>query len=40
MRELSRRYPEDLDAATLYAESLMDLRPWKLWSLDGHPAEH
>jgi tetratricopeptide (TPR) repeat protein len=38
MRELSRRYPEDLDAATLYAESLMDLRPWKLWSLDGHPA--
>ena len=39
MRELSRRYPDDLDAATLYAESLMDLRPWKLWSLDGHPAE-
>lgn len=38
MRELSNRYPEDLDAATLYAESLMDLRPWKLWSLDGHPA--
>lgn len=38
MRELSHRYPEDLDAATLYAESLMDLRPWKLWSLDGHPA--
>jgi tetratricopeptide (TPR) repeat protein len=39
MRELSKRYPDDLDAATLYAESLMDLRPWKLWSLDGHPAE-
>jgi tetratricopeptide (TPR) repeat protein len=39
MRELSQRYPDDLDAATLYAESLMDLRPWKLWSLDGHPAE-
>ena len=39
MRGLSKRYPGDLDAATLYAESLMDLRPWKLWSLDGHPAE-
>jgi tetratricopeptide (TPR) repeat protein len=39
MRELSRRYPDDLDAATLYAESLMDLHPWKLWGLDGRPAE-
>src|SRR5215469_9962602 len=39
MRELSKRYPDDLDAATLFAESLMDLHPWKLWSLDGHPAE-
>jgi tetratricopeptide (TPR) repeat protein len=39
MRELSNRYPDDLDLATLYAESLMDLHPWKLWSLDGHPAE-
>jgi tetratricopeptide (TPR) repeat protein len=39
MHELSRRYPDDLDAATLYAESLIDLHPWKLWSLDGHPTE-
>lgn len=39
MRELARRYPDDLDAATLYAESLMNLRPWKLWTLDGRPAE-
>ncbi len=39
MRELSRRYADDLDAATLYAESLMDLHPWKLWGLDGHPTE-
>jgi len=38
-RELSKRYPDDLDAATLYAESLMDLHPWKLWSLDGRPTE-
>ena len=39
MRELSRRYPDDLDAATLYAESMMDLRPWNLWTPDGKPAE-
>ena len=39
MRELSKHYPDDLDAATLYAESLMDLHPWKLWSLAGEPAE-
>jgi tetratricopeptide (TPR) repeat protein len=34
-----KKYPDDLDAATLYAESMMDLRPWKLWSADGKPAE-
>ncbi len=39
MRKLSARYPDDLDAATLYAESLMNLRPWKLWGPDGEPAE-
>jgi tetratricopeptide (TPR) repeat protein len=39
MGELSRRYPDDLDAATLYAESLMDLHPWRLWSADGTPNE-
>jgi len=40
MRTLSRKYPEDLDAATMYAESLMNLDPWKLWTLDGKPGEH
>jgi len=39
MRELSQQYPDDLDAATLFAESMMDLRPWKLWNHDGTPAE-
>lgn len=39
MRELSKRYPDDLDAATLFAESGMNLRPWKLWNRDGTPAE-
>lgn len=39
MKALVQQYPDDLDAATLYAESLMDLRPWQLWSADGKPAE-
>lgn len=39
MGALWRRYPDDLDAATLHAEALMNLRAWKLWTLDGQPAE-
>ncbi|HLM00606.1 MAG TPA: alpha/beta fold hydrolase [Pyrinomonadaceae bacterium] len=39
MGELVKKYPDDLDAATLYAESMMNLRPWQLWTLDGKPAE-
>ncbi len=39
MGEVVKKYPDDLDAATLYAESMMNLRPWQLWSLDGKPAE-
>lgn len=37
MRELARRFPDDLDAGALFAEALMDLRPWDLWTLDGRP---
>ena len=40
MKALSEKYPDDLDAATFYAESLMDLNPWKLWTHDGKPAEN
>jgi tetratricopeptide (TPR) repeat protein len=39
MRALSKKYPDDLDAATLFAESMMNLRPWKLWNANGTPAE-
>jgi tetratricopeptide (TPR) repeat protein len=39
MKELHAKYPDDNDAATLYAESLMDLRPWQLWTSDGKPQE-
>ncbi|HEX8652225.1 MAG TPA: hypothetical protein VF708_15395 [Pyrinomonadaceae bacterium] len=39
MGEVVKRFPDDLDAATLYAESAMNLRPWQLWTKDGKPAE-
>jgi tetratricopeptide (TPR) repeat protein len=39
MKALWARYPDDLDAATMYAESLMNLHPWKLWKPDGTPGE-
>jgi tetratricopeptide (TPR) repeat protein len=34
---VARAYPDDDDAATLYAESLMDLRPWNYWTAGGRP---
>jgi tetratricopeptide (TPR) repeat protein len=37
MREVQRRYPDDLDAATLFAEALMDTMPWQYWTKDGEP---
>ena len=39
MAKVAKAYPDDLDAATLYAESLMDLRPWNYWRPDGTPYE-
>ena len=38
MREVTKRFPDDLDAATLFAEAMMNLRPWELWTMDGQPA--
>jgi len=37
MRQVSRQFPDDLDAATLFAESGMNLHPWGLWHQDGTP---
>ncbi len=37
MRRVHQQYPHDVDVAVLFAESLMDLRPWDLWSDDGDP---
>ncbi len=39
MREVAQRYPDDLDAATLFAEAGMNLHPWGLWKPDGTPQE-
>ncbi len=37
MRMLARRYSQDDDAATLFAEALMDTTPWDYWTDDGEP---
>ncbi len=37
MREVWKAYPKDPDVGTLYAEAMMDLRPWDLWMKDGKP---
>ena len=37
MRQVSHDSPDDLDAATLFAESGMNLHPWGLWHQDGTP---
>jgi tetratricopeptide (TPR) repeat protein len=34
MRELFERYPDDVDAATFYAESSLNLNPWAWWDGD------
>lgn len=39
MKTVSADYPEDLDAASLYAESILDITPWKYWTWDGKPME-
>jgi len=37
MGDVVKQYPDDLDAATLFAEAGMDLHPWGLWRPDGTP---
>jgi len=39
MREVVKNNPDDLDAATLFAESAMNLHPWGLWHPDGTPED-
>jgi len=37
MKRVVQQFPDDLDAAALYVESVMDLRPWGYWMPDGTP---
>ena len=39
MKKVMEAYPEDLDASTIYAESILDLDPWKWWTPDFKPRE-
>ena len=39
MREVHTRFPDDLDIAMLYVESMMDLNSWGYWMRDGYPLE-
>ncbi len=37
LRKVWRAFPENADIGALFAESLMDLRPWDLWTKEGRP---
>ncbi|MGE3819445.1 MAG: tetratricopeptide repeat protein [Isosphaeraceae bacterium] len=37
MKGVWQAHPEDGDVGAFYAESLMDLRPWDLWTAEGTP---
>ena len=37
MRDVARQFPDDLEAATFFADAMMNLRPWNLWTPDGKP---
>jgi len=37
MREAARQFPDDLEASTFFADSMMNLRPWNLWTPEGAP---
>ncbi|MCZ6765787.1 MAG: tetratricopeptide repeat protein [bacterium] len=38
MQGVYERHPDDADVAALYAEAIMQLRPWHLWARNGKPA--
>jgi len=40
MRLVAARHPEDPEALTVFADSLMNLSPWYYWNPDGSPREH
>jgi tetratricopeptide (TPR) repeat protein len=40
MGKIAAEHPKDADAATLYAEAMMDQQPWDYWTSDGQPKGH
>jgi tetratricopeptide (TPR) repeat protein len=40
MAELAAKYPDDDEAVSLHAESMMDLQPWDYWDAAGQPKGH
>ena len=38
MKDVAKKFPKDLDVQTLYAEALMNVNAWKLWTPEGKPA--
>jgi tetratricopeptide (TPR) repeat protein len=38
MRQVITEFPGDLDVQTMFAEAMMDVNPWKLWTLEGTPS--
>ena len=37
MRSVWQKHPTDADIGALFAESMMDLRPWNQWTPEGNP---
>jgi tetratricopeptide (TPR) repeat protein len=37
MREVWKKFPNDVDVGALFAEAMMDLRPWNQWTVEGQP---
>ncbi|HEU4371770.1 MAG TPA: tetratricopeptide repeat protein [Methylomirabilota bacterium] len=37
MRDVARQFPDDLEVATFFADAMMNLRPWHLWTPERTP---
>jgi tetratricopeptide (TPR) repeat protein len=38
MRKVAHQFPDDLDVQTMFAEALMNVSAWKLWTPEGKPS--
>jgi tetratricopeptide (TPR) repeat protein len=38
MKFVHQKFPDDAEVAVMYADAMMNLRPWQLWAADGTPA--